>query len=115
MPEMIQNQGGEPVDMSQPVQSGGRTKSPGYRVFCAVLAMVSLVFTGIILWRLLLSGGAESRRAQSTVTDVNIMDKFDMVMTNEISNALDGVLSIKKVYWLSDRDLVAPKPIQEHN
>ena len=114
MPEMIQNQGGEPVDMSQPVQSDGRTKSPGYRVFCAVLAMVSLVLTGILLWRLLLSGGAESRRAQSTVTDVNIMDKFDMVMTNEISNALDGVLSIKKVYWLSDSDLVAPKPNHDH-
>ena len=114
MPEMIQNQGGEPVDMSQPVQSDGRTKSPGYRVFCAVLAMVSLVLTGILLWRLLLSAGAESKRAQSTVTDVNIMDKFDMVMTNEISNALDGVLSIKKVYWLSDSDLVAPKPNHDH-
>ena len=38
------------------------------------------------------------------------MDRYDMYMTNEVSNALDGVLSIEKVYWLNDSDIIAPKP-----
>ncbi len=35
-----------------------------------------------------------------------------MYITNTLSDALDGVLSIKKVYWLNDDDLVAPEPNQ---
>ena len=33
-----------------------------------------------------------------------------MMMTNQISTALDGVWNVDKVYWLSDFDMVAPKP-----
>ena len=40
----------------------------------------------------------------------DIMAKFDRFVTNEISDALDGVLAVPKSYWLSDKDLVAPKP-----
>ena len=42
-----------------------------------------------------------------------ILDKFDMDITNILSDALDGILSIKKVYWLQDEDLIAPKPDPE--
>lgn len=42
-----------------------------------------------------------------------ILDRFDMDITNILSDALDGILSIKKVYWLQDEDLVAPKPDPE--
>ena len=42
-----------------------------------------------------------------------LMDKFDMYITNEISDALAGILAIDKVYWLHDEDLVAPKPDPE--
>ena len=44
--------------------------------------------------------------------DINygIQDRFDQFVTNTVSDALDGVLAIDKVYWLSDSDLVAPKP-----
>ena len=52
--------------------------------------------------------GSESEQVSYT-----IMDRFDMLMTNTISDSLDGVLSIKKVYWLSDDDLVAPEPNQD--
>lgn len=38
------------------------------------------------------------------------LDRFDMEMTNVLSDALDGILSIEKVYWLHDEDLIAPKP-----
>ena len=50
--------------------------------------------------------------AQVEAPDVGILDKFDMFMTNTISDSLDGILSIEKVYWLNDDDLVAPKPDQ---
>ncbi len=36
-----------------------------------------------------------------------------MQMTNKISSALEGVLSIEKVYWLSDDDQIAPEPDQD--
>lgn len=39
-----------------------------------------------------------------------IQDRFDQFVTNSASDALDGVLSIEKSYWLSDSDLIAPKP-----
>ena len=42
-----------------------------------------------------------------------ILDRFDMDITNILSDALDGILSIEKVYWLRDEDLVAPKPDPE--
>ena len=40
------------------------------------------------------------------------MDRYNIYTTNVISDALEGVLSIPKVYWLSDSDLVAPEPRQ---
>ena len=40
----------------------------------------------------------------------NILEKYEMHMTNVRSDALEGILSIDKVYWLHDEDLVAPKP-----
>ena len=39
-----------------------------------------------------------------------LMDKFDMYINNASSDALAGIRSIEKVYWLHDEDLVAPKP-----
>ncbi len=73
----------------------------------AVLCIALMVgFVGNIA---LMSGGAAAT-SKNGASDVTIMDKFDMFMTNQVSSALDGVLSIKKVYWLSDSDLVAPKP-----
>lgn len=41
------------------------------------------------------------------------LDRFDMHMTNVLSDALEGILSIEKVYWLHDEDLIAPKPDPE--
>lgn len=39
-------------------------------------------------------------------------DKFNMFINNSISNALDGLIVIEKVYCLSDNDQVAPEPNQ---
>ena len=42
-----------------------------------------------------------------------ILDRFDMGMTNVLSDALQGILSIEKAYWLHDEDVIAPKPAPE--
>lgn len=44
------------------------------------------------------------------VADWDMMDQFDMFIINQTSIALDGVLAVKKTYWLSDSDLIAPEP-----
>ena len=41
-----------------------------------------------------------------------IVDRYDMFMNNKVASALDGVLSVEKVYWLSDQDRIAPEPNQ---
>lgn len=50
--------------------------------------------------------------ATEGVANLDLMGHFDMKMNNAISNALDGILSIKKQYWLDDDTVVAPEPDQ---
>ena len=78
-----------------------------------VLAVISLCLTGWLL-QTLLFGNSNPGAIQNTTTDYAMMDRYEMQMTNAVSNALDGVLSIKKTYWLSDNDQVAPEPNQDN-
>lgn len=82
------------------------------RLITLTMAIVSVVLTAVLLLGLFLSAGKAERRTANAV-DVAIMDRYDMYMTNQISDALDGVLSVQKVYWLSDDDPVAPEPNQD--
>ena len=91
-------------------ETAARKKGNG--IVTVVAALVSLVVTVALLLVVLLGSGSVVSKAKGNTPDAAVMDKFDMYMTNKISNALDGVLSIKKVYWLSDSDLVAPEPNQ---
>ena len=75
-------------------------------VACSVGAVAVLVLSVALT-----SGNPESGSSAKAV-DVAIMDRYDMYMTNKVSNALEGVLAIEKVYWLSDDDQVAPEPDQ---
>lgn len=70
---------------------------------CGVFALAILL--GMLLWV-----GTPGKTAVTQAAGADILDKFDMYMTNTISGALEGVLSVEKVYWLSDDDLVAPEP-----
>lgn len=79
-----------------------------------VAVALCLVLTAALLAGMLLFSGTGTAGAAAGASGVDILDKFDMVLTNRISNALDGVLSIKKVYWLNDGDTVAPKPKAEN-
>ena len=83
-------------------------------VVTAILAVICVAVCALLLVTIATSSGTKSPMTASDVAGVTIMDKYDMYMTNAISNALDGVLSIKKVYWLSDSDQVAPEPKQEN-
>ena len=74
------------------------------------IVLVCLAMTAVLLGSVVLVLGGGSASAAAASANVTIMDKFDMFMTNQISSALEGVLNIEKVYWLSDSDQVAPEP-----
>ena len=75
------------------------------------VAAASLAVTGALLLGIMQTAGSAEAKLPAAV-DAAIMDRFDMYMTNQISSALDGVLALEKVYWLSDDDKVAPEPNQ---
>ncbi len=83
--------------------------------------LLTLVFSAGAIWFCgtalrwgLTHVGVPGNTAQGSVMELGIMDRFDMQMTNQISSALDGVLSIEKVYWLNDDDQIAPEPNQDN-
>ncbi len=78
----------------------------------AVASLASLVVVTVLLYNMLFSIGNPIGTSMAQGGQENILDKFDMHLTNRISEAMEGVLSMSKVYWLSDKDLVAPEPDQ---
>lgn len=87
-----------------------RKVNPWLLLLTLVLTAVACLFVSAFLKWGMLNVGVPGNTAQAEATDKAIMDSFDMQMTNSISNALDGVLSIEKVYWLNDDDMIAPMP-----
>ena len=71
---------------------------------CAMILTVSSINWGVS------HIGVPGNSANTGSVELAIMDRYDMQMTNEISSALEGVLSIEKVYWLNDDDQIAPEP-----
>lgn len=67
-------------------------------VTAGLMGMLALVLGGIAPSHSVSPSAAEAR------------NKFHMHITNYLSDALDGIQSIEKVYWLSDQDPVSPKP-----
>ena len=83
--------------------------------------LLTLVFSAGAIWfsgNALMWGlthvGVPGNTMQGSAMEYGIMDRFDMQMTNKISAALEGVLSIEKVYWLNDDDQIAPEPNQDN-
>lgn len=79
-----------------------------------VAAAVSFLLVGLLLVVILFGTGIPTARPQKESVEVAVGERFRMYMTNRISTALEGVIDIEKVYWLSDSDLVAPKPREEN-
>ena len=78
--------------------------------FTAAL-ICGIITAGLLVW-VGLNVGSQSASA-SGVGNIDITDRYDMYMTNASAAALDGILSIDKVYWLDDADITAPEPDQE--
>ena len=68
----------------------------------------------VLIGTLVLSAGNQSGTGSASAAGMAIMDKFDMAVTNEISKALDGIITIEKSYWLDDEVLVAPEAVYDH-
>ena len=75
--------------------------------FSWVIISCAMTF-GLLLAMFLFMGG--SGGGQQSLVKMATTDKFDMFMTNQLSDTAGDLLSIEKVYWLSDDDQVAPKP-----
>ena len=81
----------------------------------ALILVAASVCTSVPLLETVLYHNSDpGKREQENAVDYAVMDRYDMSMTNTVANALDGILSIKKVYWLSDDDQVAPEPNQDN-
>lgn len=78
-----------------------------------LLSLASAAFVVLLLLWGVLHVGTPGKTDQTKAADLAIMDRYDMQMTNRVSSALEGVLSIKKAYWLNDEDLIAPEPDQD--
>ncbi len=82
-----------------------------------VKTLLTLAFLGILVSLLgtfvMITNGAGAKTSQGDAPNHAFTDRYNMFITNTLSDTLDGVLSIKKVYWLNDDDLVAPEPNQE--
>lgn len=76
--------------------------------------LLLLLCLGCSLWALsaVALGGNTSGQGNQSATNMGILDRFDMAITNQFSASMEGILSIDKVYWLRDEDVVAPKPNQ---
>lgn len=79
-------------------------------ILALVLCVASLAASAYLMVDVFMNNSTPSGKGDDKQINLALMDRFDMQMTNTISNALDGVVSIKKVYWLSDDDQIAPEP-----
>lgn len=82
-------------------------------VLSLTVLAITMVMSAALLQKVLAGTGVPEKYASKNV-NAAMMDRYDMRMNNEISNALDGVLQIEKSYWLNDDDLIAPKPNQDN-
>lgn len=82
-----------------------RTEKPSW--LAVPVIVVSLTVTIVLLLGMLKNGNTTVSAAN---VNTDIMDKFDMYLTNQISGMLEGEIPIQRTYLLSDNDLVAPEP-----
>ena len=82
------------------------------KVTLGIIALVvCLGCTVFVLLSVALGGNTVSQGA--TGGNMAVLDRYDMAITNQLSASMDGILSIDKVYWLRDEDVVAPEPNQK--
>ena len=75
-----------------------------------LVILLSVVVTAGLMSVLALVLGEISPNQPHTASTAAARDKFKMHITNNLSDALEGIQSIQKIYWLSDKEPVAPAP-----
>ena len=83
------------------------------RAMGSTFACVISLATTIYLLGILILGTPVSSVPISENARLGLGAKFDRFVTNEVSDALSGIVTIPKEYWLNDADRVAPKPNAE--
>ena len=75
-------------------------------VFCIGITLLFLV---------VIMGGTGRPAAQASAggRKLEIMDKFELTVSNAVSEAMGGVLKLQKSYWLPDDTQAAPRPNPE--
>ena len=79
-----------------------------------LLCVASLAASAWLLIDLAMNNRVPAKKQNNSTVDYAMMDRYDMAMTNTVSDTLDGILSIKKVYWLPEDMQVAPEPNQAY-
>lgn len=80
------------------------------RALLALAAAVSCVLTAGLLVTVAMGTGSGGPGSVANSSSAVVMDRFDTYIDHVRSDALAGVVTIEKVYWLSDEDLIAPVP-----
>lgn len=80
------------------------------RLTVSLLGAVSAVLTVVFLCWVVQYIGSPAGKGTGGKVNFSVGEKYDMFINNRISDALDGVLSVEKVYWIGRDELVAPKP-----
>ena len=81
-------------------------------ILTLVIAAASLFVMIFPLATLVLGDSGTDTSELGASVDAAIVSRYDMFINNRFASALEGVLAVDKVYWLSDHDIVAPKPNQ---
>ncbi|MDO5401610.1 MAG: phosphodiester glycosidase family protein [Eubacteriales bacterium] len=87
--------------------------NPWFILVGLVVIPLALLATRQVLTDMLPTLGRPAGQAAYEKTgDMTIMDRFDTFVVNAKADALDGVLSVKKRFWLAEDTKVAPEPDQ---
>lgn len=93
--------------------SGLREKRPQIlRILNSTACVLSFAVAAALLVFFACRSGSSEKFAGEVQVNVELMDRYDTALTNRLSEAMNGILSIEKVYWLSDDDKIAPEPDQ---
>lgn len=93
--------------------AAGRTLFRVIRGFVTAIAAAGALALTLPMLLSVATGTGISDDGSTVTSKASVMDRYDAYVTNSISDALDGVITIQKEYWLSDADNVAPKPDPE--
>ena len=82
-------------------------------IHTAIASFFFIICCALIFGMAFAMGTESTAKEQVSELSLNAMSGFDMYINNLTSGAMDGVLPIAKVYYLTDDVVVAPEPNQE--